>query len=57
MVTLTQQVSTRTNIRPRSLGWVGVVGLLAALLAWLTVNVTNDALLPQDQAVMDWVSG
>jgi undecaprenyl-diphosphatase len=37
--------------------WLAVVGLLAALLAWLTVNVTNDALLPTDQAVMDWVSG
>jgi|GEM_PF-549380 len=57
MVTLTQQVSTRTSIRPQAVAWLAVVGLLAALLAWLTVNVTNDALLPNDQTVMDWVSG
>ncbi len=57
MVTLTQQVSTRTSIRPRVVAWMSAVGLLAALLAWLTVNVTNDALLPRDQAVLAWVSG
>ena len=48
MVTLTQQVSTGTTIRPRIAVWLGVVGVLAALLAWLTVNVTNDAFLSQD---------
>jgi undecaprenyl-diphosphatase len=36
---------------------MSAVGLLAALLAWFTVNVTNDALLPRDQAVLAWVSG
>ena len=57
MVTIAHPVPSRLSIQPKVLGWSAGVGFLASLLALLTINVTENGLLVQDQSVFDWVTG
>lgn len=57
MATLTQHLYSPPHIRPWVFGWFTAAGVLAALLALLTTNVTSNQLLVQDQTVLDWVAG
>ena len=59
MATLTSPISRAPTfyIRPRVLGWMAAIGVLAALLTVLTISVIEYRLLVQDHAVIDWVTG
>lgn len=57
MATITYPIPSGSSIQLRMLGWMAGVGLLAALLAILTISVIENRYLAQDNALMDWVTG
>ncbi len=59
MATLTHPISNAPafHFNPRLLGWMAVIGVLGTLLGILTISVTENRLLAQDNALFDWVTG
>ena len=57
MATITYPIHSAPAVNPRLLGWMLGLATLAALLAILTVSVTENRFLAQDLSLMNWVTG
>ena len=55
MTTLTQNISFRAVLRPRTIIWLTAVGILVALLTLLTKAVADNQCASQDIRVLEWI--
>ena len=57
MTTLMQKSPVKAVLNKRSLLWLAAVGILATLLALLTIAIKDNPTPSQDQSVLDSVAG
>jgi len=57
VTTLMQNIPVKAALNRRSLLWLAALGILVALLALLTIAISDNPMASQDERVMNWIVG